>query len=165
MFRAGYPPCSVFAADQPPLSVARVSVGVVRGEPVCGNPCFLGPPDNPIVRNVGKEQAAGITEPNGSLNPLEAILRQDLQVGVADDVVVEPVVASVVFRLRKPDDSRFGRRHSSPQIKIRPCRSAVRSFTAFQLTGVSGGLPWKWAFRFPVTSSPISCLDSTVPDP
>ena len=83
-FRAGYPTRSMFATDEPPLEITGVTVGVVRRLAI-GAHAILAPANDPVVGNVGEQEAAGIAEPHRPFRPVEP-RRQPLQRCIAEHI-------------------------------------------------------------------------------
>ncbi len=69
----GDAPRIVLAADEPPLAIARVAVGIVRGRAEDAHmPVFLQPAHHAIVGNIAPHQKSAVAEIDRALGPAEA---------------------------------------------------------------------------------------------
>src|SRR5690606_34443545 len=86
--RAGHPAGAVLAGNEPPLPVAGIPVGEVRGLAVEGHASLGHPAQHALVGNVAPDQLVGIAEPDGSFCPAAAAVEL-FQPRVGDDQVAE----------------------------------------------------------------------------
>src|SRR5262249_61072953 len=66
-------PPAMVAGDEPPLAIAGVAVGVIRGPAeLAPLPGFLVPAHDPVVGNVAPQHVAAVAEPHRPLAPAHA---------------------------------------------------------------------------------------------
>ena len=87
---------AMFATDQSPHTVAGMAVGVVRRLAKRCQPLF-GPAQDAVVGDIGKEQAAHVTEPDRPFDPVKAG-GQPLWRRIAQDIAGEQRIENFIKR-------------------------------------------------------------------
>ena len=97
VLRSRHAPRAVLARNQATGPVAGKAVGKVRRLAINGQPGRRRPAVDPVVRNIRKQQAVGISEPNRTFGPVESRC-EFFQLRTGDQVGFELGIDDLVFR-------------------------------------------------------------------